>query len=114
MSASQINDLINPARLRLGIKRAFTGDINEILSEMFGNSQRAGTRNAQITTDDRGFIYQDDGRGLRNKADFDALLKLGESGWDQSVEEDQQPMGLGIHSLLAHEDVESVTFSSVT
>jgi hypothetical protein len=112
MSASQINDLINPARLRLGIKRAFTGDINEILSEMFGNSQRAGTRNAQITTDDRGFIYQDDGRGLRNKADFDALLKLGESGWDQSVEEDQQPMGLGIHSLLAHEDVESVTFSS--
>ena len=112
MSASQINDLINPARLRLGIKRAFTGDINEILSEMFGNSQRAGARNAQITTDDRGFIYQDDGRGLRNKADFDALLKLGESGWDQSVEEDQQPMGLGIHSLLAHEDVESVTFSS--
>jgi hypothetical protein len=109
MSASQIDDLINPARLRLGIKRAFTGDINEILNELFGNSQRAGARNAQITTDDRGFIYQDDGRGLRNKADFEALLKLGESGWDQSVEEDQQPMGLGIHSLLAHEDVESVT-----
>jgi hypothetical protein len=35
MSASQIDDLINPARLRLGIKRAFTGDINEILSELF-------------------------------------------------------------------------------
>jgi hypothetical protein len=63
MSASQINDLINPARLRLGIKRAFTGDVHEILSELFGNSQRAGARNAQITTDDRGFIYQDDGRG---------------------------------------------------
>jgi hypothetical protein len=30
---SQIGDLINPVRLRLGIKRAFTGDINEILSE---------------------------------------------------------------------------------
>jgi|SoiMethySBSTD1v2_1073268.scaffolds.fasta_scaffold26060_9 hypothetical protein len=112
MSASQINDLINPARLRLGIKRAFTGDINEILSELFGNSQRAGARNAQITTDDRGFIYQDDGHGLRDKSAFEALLKLGESGWDQSVEEEQQPMGLGIHSLLAHEEVESVTFSS--
>jgi hypothetical protein len=36
-------------------------------------------------------------------------LKLGESGWDQSIEEEQQPMGLGIHSLLAHEEVESVT-----
>jgi hypothetical protein len=32
MSASQIDNLINPARLRLGVKRAFTGDINEILS----------------------------------------------------------------------------------
>jgi hypothetical protein len=112
MSASQIDDLINPARLRFGIKRAFTGDINEILSELFGNSQRAGARDVQITTDERGFIYQDDGRGLRDKSDFEALLKLGESGWDQSVEEEQQPMGLGIHSLLAHEDIESVTFSS--
>jgi hypothetical protein len=62
MSASQINDLINPARLRLGIKRAFTGDINEILSEIFQNAARAGARNIQITTDDRGFTYQDDGR----------------------------------------------------
>jgi hypothetical protein len=112
MSTSQISDLINPARLRLGIKRAFTGDIHEILSEAFGNSQRAGARNVQITTDDRGFIYQDDGRGLRDKSDFEALLKLGESGWDQRVEEEQQPLGLGIHSLLAHEEVESVTFSS--
>jgi hypothetical protein len=31
--SSQIGDLINPVRLRLGIKRAFTGDINEIMSE---------------------------------------------------------------------------------
>jgi hypothetical protein len=112
MSASQINDLINPARLRLGIKRAFTGDINEVLSELLQNSARAGARNVQITADDRGFIYQDDGRGLRDKSDFEALLKLGESGWDKRVEEEQHPMGLGIHSLLAHDEVESVTFSS--
>ncbi|MEP7341675.1 MAG: hypothetical protein ABI977_28340 [Acidobacteriota bacterium] len=112
MSASQITDLINPMRLRLGIKRAFTGDISEILSELFQNSQRAGARNVQIITDDRGFIYQDDGRGLRNEADFEAIVKLGESGWDQRVEEEQQPMGLGIHSLLAHEKVEAVSFTS--
>jgi hypothetical protein len=66
----------------------------------------------RITTDDRGFTYQDDGRGLRDESDFESLLKLGESGWDQRVEEERQPMGLGIHSLLAHEDVESVTSSS--
>ena len=53
MSTLQINDLINPARLRLGIKRAFTGDIHEILSEAFQNSARAGARNIWITTDDR-------------------------------------------------------------
>jgi hypothetical protein len=112
MSSSQITDLINPMRLRLGIKRAFTGDIGEILSELFQNSQRAGARNVRITTDDRGFIYQDDGRGLRNEADFEAIVKLGESGWDQRVEEEQQPLGLGLHSLLAHEKVESVSFTS--
>jgi hypothetical protein len=112
MSASQINDLINPARLRLGIKRAFTGDINEVLSEIFQNAMRAGARNIRITTDDRGFAYQDDGRGLRDESDFEALLKLGESGWDQRIEEDHQSMGLGVHSILAHDEVQSVTFSS--
>jgi hypothetical protein len=66
----------------------------------------------QITADDRGFIHQDDGRGLRDKSDFEALLKLGESGWDQSIEASQNPMGVGVHALLAHEEIESVTFSS--
>ena len=109
---SQITDLINPMRLRLGIKRAFTGDVGEILGELFQNSQRAGARNVQITTDDKGFIYQDDGRGLRDETDFEALIKLGESGWDQRIEEEQQPMGLGLHALLAHEAVKSVVFTS--
>jgi Histidine kinase-, DNA gyrase B-, and HSP90-like ATPase len=96
MSALQIGDLINPVRLRLGIKRAFTGDINEVLSELFQNSARAGARNVQIITDNQGFLYQDDGRGLRDRSDFEALLKLGESRWDPGVEEEQQPMGLGL------------------
>src|SRR5262245_7890939 len=112
MSSTQITDLINPMRLRLGIKRAFIGEITEILSELFQNAQRAGAHNVRLFTDDKGFIYQDDGRGLRDEADFETLIKLGESGWDQQVEEDQQPLGLGIHSLLAHEEVESVTFAS--
>src|SRR5262245_725067 len=108
----QIGDLINPMRLRLGIKRAFTGDVNEILSECIQNSARAGAQNIQITTDDRGFIYQDDGRGLRDESDFEDLVILGESGWDQHIEESQMPLGLGIHCLLAHDEIESVTFSS--
>ncbi|MCI0659569.1 MAG: hypothetical protein L0220_00695 [Acidobacteria bacterium] len=110
--SSQISDLINPMRLRLGIKRAFTGDVNEILNECIQNSMRAGAQNIQITTDDRGFIYQDDGRGLRDESDFEDLVILGESGWDQHIEEEQMPLGLGIHCLLAHDEIESVTFSS--
>jgi hypothetical protein len=85
MSALQIDDLINPVRLRFGIKRAFTGDINEVLSECLQNSARAGARNVQIITDNNGFLYHDDGRGLRDRSDFEALLKLGESGWDRCV-----------------------------
>ncbi|HEX5082536.1 MAG TPA: hypothetical protein VFY40_10850 [Blastocatellia bacterium] len=112
MSTLQINDLINPARLRLGIKRAFTGDIHEILSEAFQNSARAGARNIWIITDERGFTYQDDGCGLRDESDFEALLKLGESGWEQRVQEAEQPLGLGVYSLFAHDEIESVTFSS--
>ncbi len=111
-SGPGIQDLINPMRLRLGVKRAFTGDVAEALGEAFQNSARAGARNAQITTDDEGFTYEDDGRGLRNESDFETLIKLGESGWDPRIEEEQQPHGIGVHCLLAHEEVETVTFSS--
>jgi hypothetical protein len=50
----------------------------------------------EIITDNHGFLYHDDGRGLRDRSDFEALLKLVESGWDRCVEEEQQPMGLGL------------------
>src|SRR5262245_25674698 len=112
MSSSRITEIINPSRLRLGIKRAFTGTVNEVIGELLQNSFRAGARTIRITTDDRGFIYHDDGRGLLNEDDFEALIKLGESGWDHRVETEQQPMGLGFTVLLAQEEVESVTFSS--
>jgi hypothetical protein len=112
MSSSRITEIINPSRLRLGIKRAFTGTVNEVIGELFQNSLRAGARTIRITTDDRGFIYQDDGRGLLKEDDFETLIKLGESGWDHQVEIEQQPMGLGFTALLAQEEVESVTFSS--
>lgn len=61
----------------------------------------------RIIAGDRGFIYQGDGRGLRDKSDFEALMKLGDPGWDRSVEAVQNPMRLGVHVLLAHEEVES-------
>ena len=56
MSSSRITEIINPSRLRLGIKRAFTGAVNEVIGELLQNSFRAGARTIRITTDDRGFI----------------------------------------------------------
>ena len=47
---------------------------------MFQNSVRASARNVRITADDRGFIYQDDGRALLDRSEFEAFIKLRESG----------------------------------
>ncbi len=95
MSSSRITEIINPSRLRLGIKRAFTGTVNEVIGELIQNSARAGARTTRITTDERGFIYQDDGRGLLNEDDFEALIKITASRrsrtrWDL----DSQPCSL--------------------
>jgi hypothetical protein len=36
MSSSRITEIINPARLRLGIKRAFTCTVKAVIGELFG------------------------------------------------------------------------------
>src|SRR5262245_30279714 len=54
MSSSRITEIINPSRLRLGIKRAFTGAVNEVVGELFQNSLRAGAQSVRIAADDRG------------------------------------------------------------
>jgi hypothetical protein len=101
-----VYDLINPMNLRRAIKSTFTGDASELVAEMLQNPQRAGARNVQFTTVDEGFTYLDDGRGLRDIADFEAIVRLGDSGWEQQIQVGQRPMGLGMHSLLAHDEIE--------
>jgi hypothetical protein len=107
-----VYDLINPMNLRRAIKSTFTGDASELVAEMLQNAQRAGARNVQFTTVDEGFTYLDDGRGLRDIADFEAIVRLGDSGWEQYIQTGQRPMGLGAHSILAHDEIGSVTFAS--
>jgi hypothetical protein len=105
--------LVNTDRIRSSVKRLFKNRIDEILAELFQNGQRAGATSITITTNKNSFTIQDNGHGLLNGVDgFHTLLKLADSHFDNTTIEDQDPMGLGIVSLLTHDQITEVTFSS--
>jgi len=104
--------LVNPHKIRSSIKRLFTGTVTEILGELLQNSQRAGATEVSVTTDNKGFRYRDNGSGLEGVEGFYKMLSLGDSGFEESVLENQEPMGIGFGSLLAHEEVSKVTITS--
>lgn len=106
------SNLINIVKLRASIKRMFSNNIYEVLSELFQNSQRAGAKNVRISAAFTRLEYEDDGVGIKGKEGLRTLLTLGGSGYDQKVMEDQNPMGLGINALLTMEDVETVIIES--
>src|SRR5229473_1295684 len=113
--ASTLSVLVNHDRIRSSIKRMFRNRIDESLAELLQNSQRSGSTAVDITTSDDGFTVQDNGHGLLNGIDgFHTLLKLAESHFDNETIEDQDPMGVGIVSLLTHDQISEVTFSSGT
>ena len=106
-------ELINTDRVRSSIRRLFQNDIAECLSELIQNSQRARARKVEIVTREEWFTYRDDGHGLLGGVEgFHTLLKIAESRFDNETITDQDPMGLGIHALLAHDRVRQVTFAS--
>ena len=108
-----LSTLVNADRVRSSIRRLFSGEVSEILGELFQNSQRARATNVVVTTSEAGFSYQDNGHGLLGGIDgFHTLLKIAESSFDNPTLEAQDPMGLGIHALLAHEQVSVVRFES--
>lgn len=105
--------LVNPERIRSSVKRLFRNNISESLSESFQNSQRAGAKNVAIVITPDGFSIQDDGHGILDGIEgFQTLLKLAESSFDNPTIEDQDPMGIGIASLLTHDQIEEVSFAS--
>jgi hypothetical protein len=108
-----LTNLINADRVRSSVRRLFQNDISECLVELFQNSQRARARKVEIETCEEGFTYRDDGHGLLGGVEgFHTLLKIAESHFDNETITDQDPMGLGIHALLAHDAIRQVTFAS--
>lgn len=110
---SKLSELMNGDRVRSSVRRLFQNDITEILSELFQNSQRASASKVEIFTSKDSFIYRDNGHGLLDGVNgFHTLLKIAESNFDNETIEAQDPIGLGIHALLAHESIGCVTFAS--
>lgn len=112
-TTDDLSVLVNADRIRSSIKRLFHNNIAEVVAEALQNSQRACAKNVEISITPDGFSITDDGHGLLDGIDgFHTLLKLAESAFDNPTVEDQDPMGVGIVSLMTHDKVEEITFSS--
>lgn len=85
------------SRLLAKADRLFTGTQEGRMIEILQNARRAGATRVEITNSPNGFVtIQDNGHGIR---DFSVLLDLGSSDWDPTIEEAEDPAGVGIFSL---------------
>jgi len=97
------------------VKRLFTGSVREIVEELLQNAQRAGATRVEVTfPHEDSCLITDNGHGLVHGAeDLHAMLVLAESSYqDTSVFENQSPMGIGLYSLIAHDEVMRLTIDS--
>lgn len=91
------------ARILSKADRLFTNRLSQIFVELLQNARRAGASLVTVTTspsptDSTSLItFTDNGSGIE---DFNKLLHLGESGWDQAVERAEDPAGMGLFALL--------------
>ncbi|MFC1766581.1 hypothetical protein ACFL6U_31450 [Planctomycetota bacterium] len=86
---------VNP-RLLSKADRLFTGTLAGRIIEILQNARRAGATEVMITNQEGMVTVQDNGHGIQ---DFAQLLDLGSSGWDDSLEQAEDPAGVGIFCL---------------
>lgn len=89
---------VDKSALLRELRFAFTRP-SQVLAELMQNSRRAGATCVRIgiTETDGQVVVEDDGCGI---ADFDKLLTLARSGWDEQIMADERPYGLGWFSCL--------------
>jgi len=108
--------IANDKRLPKTIKRLFRGTVFEIVGEILQNAQRAGATEIHFYLDPEAktITIQDDGTGIvPEKESWARILRMADSFYkDETIENNQNPMGLGLLSLFALEAVESVRISS--
>jgi hypothetical protein len=87
-------------RLLSKADRLFTGTVEGRIIEILQNARRAGATEVYITNKDGYVTIDDNGSGI---ADFQKLLDLGGSGWDEKMEVAEDPAGVGLFSLAPRE-----------
>lgn len=83
-------------RLLTKADRLFTGTIEGRIIELLQNARRAGATEVRITNKNNLITVQDNGSGIQ---DFQKLLDLGSSGWNEQIESGEDPAGVGLFSL---------------
>lgn len=87
---------VNQGKLIENLRFAFS-DAKKVLTELAQNARRAGATNVAFDYDEEQHVLtvSDDGQGI---ADLQNLLTIAESGWDEAVEENEAPYGMGFMS----------------
>lgn len=88
------------SRLLTKASRLFTGSLEGRIIEVLQNARRAGATEVRITNKKGLVTVQDNGSGI---TDFQKLLDLGGSGWDEKLESGEDPAGVGFFSLAPRE-----------
>jgi hypothetical protein len=83
-------------RLLSKASRLFTGTLDGRIIEILQNARRAGATQVTITNENGLVTVRDNGSGID---DFSKLLDLGDSDWDQAMEEAEDPAGVGVFCL---------------
>ncbi|MFC1652697.1 hypothetical protein ACFL3F_03150 [Planctomycetota bacterium] len=90
---------VNP-KLLSKADRLFTGTLAGRIIEILQNARRAGATEVNITNLEGSVTIHDNGRGIK---DFSELLDLGRSGWDDALEQAEDPAGVGVFCLAPRE-----------
>jgi len=81
--------------------RFFTGTLTGRITELIQNARRARATKVTIRNEEGGYVVvQDNGSGIE---DWNLLLDLGKSGWDETCVVSEDPAGVGFFSLAPRE-----------
>lgn len=88
------------SRLLSKADRLFTGTLDGRIIEILQNARRANATHVSITNKDGFVTICDNGDGID---DFSKLLSLGDSDWDEAMENSEDPAGVGVFCLAPRE-----------
>jgi len=101
MKTQTIQATVNP-RLLQKANRLFTGTLEGRIIEILQNARRAGATEVHVTNENGFVTVRDNGQGIE---DFQKLLDLGGSGWEEDIELSEDPAGVGLFCLAPREVV---------